>query len=106
MWRRFIRRRTMPTPSKRPDAIVLVHGFWVTPRTWEHWISRYEARGYRVLASPYPGFEVEVEALNRDPSPVERLTVPALMTRLEVVIERLEAPPILMGHSAGGAFVQ
>jgi hypothetical protein len=20
----------MPTPSKRPDTIVLVHGFWVT----------------------------------------------------------------------------
>ena len=64
----------MPTLSKRPDTIVLVHGFWVTPRSWEHWIPRYEARGYRVLAPAYPGFEVEVEALNRDPSPVERLT--------------------------------
>src|SRR5262245_2997125 len=63
----------MPTPSKRPDTIVLVHGFWVTPRSWEHWIPRYQARGYRVLAPAYPGFEVEVEALNRDPSPVERL---------------------------------
>ena len=35
----------MPTPSKRPDTIVLVHGFWVTPRSWEHWIPRYEAKG-------------------------------------------------------------
>ena len=96
----------MPTHSKRPDTIVLVHGFWVTPRSWEHWIPRYEAQGYRVLAPAYPGFEVEVEALNRDPSPVERLTVPAIMARLESVVGRLEAPPILMGHSAGGAFVQ
>jgi hypothetical protein len=24
-----------------PD-IVLIHGFWVTPRSWEHWIERYE----------------------------------------------------------------
>ena len=47
-----------------------------------------------------------MEALNRDPSPVERLTVPAIMTRLESVVRELEAPPILMGHSAGGAFVQ
>src|SRR5262245_17162763 len=93
----------MPTLSKGPDTIVLVHGFWVTPRSWEHWITRYEAQGYRVLAPAYPGFEVEVEALNRDPSPVERLTVPALMAHLEVVVEQLEAPPILMGHSAGGA---
>ena len=96
----------MPTLSKRPDTIVLVHGFWVTPRSWEHWIPRYEARGYRVLAPAYPGFEVEVEALNRDPSPVEHLTVPAIMTRLEAVAGQCEAPPILIGHSAGGAFVQ
>src|SRR5262249_10061649 len=42
----------------------------------------------------------------RDPSPVERLTVPAIMGRLESVVRELEAPPILMGHSAGGSFVQ
>src|SRR5262245_53024718 len=100
------RRRTMATSSKGPDTIVLVHGFWVTPRSWEHWITRYEAQGYHVLAPAYPGFDVEVEALNRDPSPVERLTVPAIMTRLETVVGKLKAQPILMGHSAGGAFVQ
>ena len=96
----------MPATSKRPDTIVLVHGFWVTPRSWEHWITRYEAQGYRVLAPAYPGFDVEVEALNRDPSPIERLTVPAIMARLETLSRRLDAPPILIGHSAGGAFVQ
>jgi len=96
----------MTTPSKDPDTIVLVHGFWVTPRSWEHWITHYEAKGYRVLAPAYPGFEVEVEALNRDPSPVEHLTVPAIMAHLEAVVGGLETPPILMGHSAGGAFVQ
>src|SRR5215510_16397135 len=96
----------MSTPSKRSDTIVLVYGFWVTPRSWEHWITRYEARGYRVLAPAYPGLEVEVEALNRDPSPVERLTAPAIMEHLEVIVKGFEAPPILMGHSAGGAFVQ
>ena len=89
-----------------PDTIVLVHGFWVTPRSWEHWITHFEAKGYRVLAPAYPGFEVEVEALNRDPSPVARLTVPAIIAHLEQVIGALDAPPILIGHSAGGAFVQ
>ncbi len=96
----------MTASSKGPDTIVLVHGFWVTPRSWENWITRYEAKGYRVLAPAYPGFEVEVEALNRDPSPIERLTVPAIMTRLETVVGGLDAPPIIIGHSAGGAFTQ
>ena len=92
--------------SSPPDTIVLVHGFWVTPRSWEHWIARYQARGFRVLAPAYPGFEVEVEALNRDPSPIVRLTVPGLLAHFEGVIRALPAPPILIGHSAGGAFVQ
>jgi pimeloyl-ACP methyl ester carboxylesterase len=89
-----------------PDTIVLVHGFWVTPRSWEHWITHYEAKGYRVLAPAYPGFEVEVEALNRDPSPIERVTVPQIIAHYEEVIRELDSPPILIGHSAGGAFVQ
>jgi pimeloyl-ACP methyl ester carboxylesterase len=92
--------------ASRDPTIVLVHGFWVTPRSWEHWIAHYEGKGYRVLAPAYPGYEVEVEALNEDPSPVERVTVPEIIAHLESVIGELDPPPILIGHSAGGAFVQ
>ena len=94
---------TDPTAS---DTIVLIHGFWVTPRSWEHWIDHYEAKGYRVLAPAYPGFEVEVEALNADPTPIETLTVPAIIEHLEAVVGQLETAPILIGHSAGGVFTQ
>ena len=94
------------TESTGPDTIVLIHGFWVTPRSWEHWISHYQERGYQVLAPGYPGFEVEVEALNSDPSPIEALTVPAIIEHLESVISEVQRPPILIGHSAGGAFTQ
>ena len=27
----------------KPDTIVLIHGFWVTPRSWENWIEHYGA---------------------------------------------------------------
>jgi pimeloyl-ACP methyl ester carboxylesterase len=87
-------------------TIVLVHGFWVTPRSWEDWIAHYEAKGHRVLAPGYPGFEVEVEALNADPSPIAGLTLPAIVEHLESVLAELDAPPILIGHSAGGTLVQ
>jgi pimeloyl-ACP methyl ester carboxylesterase len=89
-----------------PDTIVLIHGFWVTPRSWEGWVRRYTEQGFRVLAPAYPGFEVEVEALRADPTPIARLSVKAVVEHLTTVIEGLERPPILMGHSAGGAFVQ
>jgi pimeloyl-ACP methyl ester carboxylesterase len=89
-----------------PDTIVLIHGFWVTPRSWEQWIERYEGRGYRVIAPAYPGFQAEVEALNADPTPIENVTVEQILDRLESVVGELESPPILMGHSAGGVFTQ
>jgi pimeloyl-ACP methyl ester carboxylesterase len=89
-----------------PDTIVLVHGLWVTPRSWEKWIEHYENKGYRVLAPAYPGFEVEVEALNEDPSPIEALTIPEVVEHLEGIIGELDRAPIIMGHSAGGLFTQ
>jgi pimeloyl-ACP methyl ester carboxylesterase len=92
--------------TEAPDTIVLIHGFWVTPRSWEHWVEHYENRGFKVLAPAYPGFEVEVEALNADTSPIEALTVPAIIGKLESVVGQLDKPPVLMGHSAGGAFMQ
>jgi pimeloyl-ACP methyl ester carboxylesterase len=92
--------------TNQPDTIVLIHGFWVTPRSWEDWIAHYESKGFTVLAPAYPGFDVEVEALNADPSPIEALTVPAIIERLEGIVKGLDTPPILMGHSAGGVFTQ
>jgi pimeloyl-ACP methyl ester carboxylesterase len=96
----------MSPEANAPDTIVLVHGFWVTPRSWEDWKARYEQAGYRVLAPAYPGFEVEVEALNADPSPIEAVTVPQIIEHLESVVGALDRPPIIMGHSAGGVFTQ
>ncbi len=95
----------MTTPAA-PDTIVLVHGFWVTPRSWEEWKTHYESRGFRVLTPAYPGFEAEVEALNADPTPIADLTAPALVAHLEAVVRELDRPPVLIGHSAGGAWVQ
>jgi alpha-beta hydrolase superfamily lysophospholipase len=96
----------MGSEQTTPDTIVLIHGLWVTPRSWEHWITRFESRGYTVLAPAYPGFEVEVEALRADPSPIETLTISAVIEHLEAVVGGLDKPPILMGHSAGGVFTQ
>jgi pimeloyl-ACP methyl ester carboxylesterase len=94
------------TTNTSPDTIVLIHGLWVTPRSWEHWVERYTERGYTVIAPAYPGLEVEVEALNADPSPIEALTVPAVIESYERVIRELDQPPIIMGHSFGGLIVQ
>src|SRR3712207_3140426 len=79
-----------------PQTIVLIHGFWVTPRSWEDWIAHYEAKGHRVIAPAYPGFEVEVEALNADPTPIENLTVQGVIDKLTGILDELDEPPIIM----------
>ncbi|PFG43036.1 pimeloyl-ACP methyl ester carboxylesterase [Isoptericola jiangsuensis] len=89
-----------------PDTVVLVHGLWVTPRSWEDWISYYQAKGMRVLAPAYPGFEVEVEELRRRPEIIANLTVEATVDHLTKVVESVETPPIIMGHSFGGTLTQ
>jgi pimeloyl-ACP methyl ester carboxylesterase len=95
---------TNPLATNPP--IVLIHGLWMTPRSWEHWKERYERRGYEVLTPAYPGLEVEVEALREDPTPIANLSVPDTLAHLESVIRELDRPPILMGHSYGGLLMQ
>lgn len=92
--------------TEAPDTIVLIHGLWVTPRSWEGWKQRYEAKGYTVLTPAYPGFEIEVEALRDDPDVIARLTVPETVDHLAAIIEGLPKPPLLMGHSFGGIMTQ
>jgi pimeloyl-ACP methyl ester carboxylesterase len=92
--------------SATTDTIVLIHGLWMTPLSWEHWIDRYRARGYTVLAPSWPGMEGDIEQLRRDPSPIARLGAAEIVDHYERIIRQLERPPIIMGHSFGGAFVQ
>ncbi|UNB53107.1 alpha/beta hydrolase [Mycolicibacterium sp. YH-1] len=88
------------------DTIVLVHGLWMTPRSWEGWKARFEEKGYRVLTPAYPGFEIEVEELRANPDVIAKLTVPETVDHLASAIESVEVPPIIMGHSFGGTLTQ
>jgi len=92
--------------THQPDTVVLVHGLWMTPRSWEHWVARYEERGFRVLTPAYPGFEVEVEALRADPTPIADCDITDTIDHLATVVRSVERPPIIMGHSFGGALTQ
>jgi len=92
--------------TQAPQTIVLIHGLWMTPRSWEAWVAYYSGLGHRVLTPGYPGFEVEVEALRADPSRIATLTITETVEHLETVIRGLEQPPIIIGHSFGGALTQ
>jgi alpha-beta hydrolase superfamily lysophospholipase len=86
-------------------TIVLVHGLWLTPLSWEHWIARYERAGHHVLAPAYPGLERPVPALRADPSPIAALTPAAVFTRLQALIRSIDRP-VVIGHCFGGVLAR
>lgn len=91
------------------DSIVLIHGLWMTPLAWEGWATRFSARGFTVHTPGYPGIAggtAGVDALRKDSAPLANLGVREVFEHLAGIIGGLPEPPILMGHSFGGTFVQ
>lgn len=94
------------TPATQPPTIVLVHGLWLTPLSWEGWKQRFESKGHTVLAPAWPGLEGTVEEVRRNTSRYERLGVKEITDSYDRIIRGLDAPPIIMGHSFGGLITQ
>jgi pimeloyl-ACP methyl ester carboxylesterase len=87
-------------------TILLIHGMFMTPRSWEPFRGYYEARGYRVLTPPWPRMKGEVEDIRRDPSALNGLGTIEIVDHYENIVREQDQPPIIMGHSVGGLFVQ
>lgn len=96
----------MPAPH-----IVLIHGAWMSPASWQPWIARYEGLGHTVTAPSWPFDDHPVAELKASPAPeLVNVGVPEIVAHLEKVLRDITArdgtPPALIGHSFGGLFVQ
>jgi pimeloyl-ACP methyl ester carboxylesterase len=89
-----------------PFPIDLIHGLWLTPRSWEGWKARFEQRGHEVLAPAWPRMDVEVEALRSDPSVLNGLGVTEVVEHYDRIIRGLHTPPVIIGHSFGGLMTE
>ena len=94
----------MTAPHQPP--VVLIHGLWLNPVSWQPWVERYTAAGHQVQAPGWPGMDVPVDELNRDPSPMNRLGVGEVADHYERILDTFAEEPVLMGHSFGGLLVQ
>ena len=87
--------------------VVLIHGAWLTSASWDLFRQRYEARGFHCLAPEWPLQSRPIEELRTSPHPaLGRLSISNIVGHYERAIRGLPAPPILIGHSFGGLFVQ
>ena len=79
----------------------------MTPSSWNDWAAHYEKAGYQVLAPGWPGIDKRTVAeINADPTPLQGVTIKDVVDRYEEAIRGLDRPPIIIGHSFGGLFVQ
>ena len=88
-------------------TIMLVHGAWLNSKGWEHWKARYEAKGFKVVAPDWPHDEGDPADLRAHPRHELTHSGPKeIVAHYAAEIAKLPEQPILIGHSAGGVFVQ
>src|SRR3954453_7203780 len=87
--------------SAETPTIVLIHGMWMTPRSWHAWIEHSRDRGYTAIAPGWPGVK-EPEETRRDPAALKGLRLTQIVDSYDRAIRELDRPPIIIGHSFGG----
>jgi pimeloyl-ACP methyl ester carboxylesterase len=92
--------------TSRPHTIVLIHGLWVTPLSWEPFRRFYENLGHRVLAPAWPGIKGSVADMRRDASSFHGIGAGEVVAHYAGIIRALPEPPIIIGHSYGGVITQ
>jgi pimeloyl-ACP methyl ester carboxylesterase len=87
--------------------VVFIHGAFMSAESWAPWMQRFEARGYKTVAPAWPFLDHSVEDLQRAPDRrFGKLGISEIVDNYASIIRDLDAPPILVGHSFGGLFVQ
>lgn len=93
--------------STEKTPIVLIHGLWMTPKSWNTWAERFRAQGHEVIIPGWPGIDDRsVEDIRRDPSALEGIGLTQIADNYERIIRALPVKPIIMGHSFGGVLTQ
>ncbi len=80
--------------------LLLVHGAWHGAWSWEQWVGPLSGQGHDVITIDLPGHGGEVV-----PS-LNRLGLDDYADALAAEVASLNAPPVLIAHSMGGAVVQ
>lgn len=81
-----------------PATFLLVHGAWHGAWCWEAAARSLRESGHRVVAPDLPG-------MGDDPTPLASLTFDDWIDRIVELIDRIDGPVILVGHSRGGIVI-
>lgn len=86
--------------------LMLIHGAWLSARSWETYAGYFGKRGFAVSAPEWPRKQGDVEELRETAEASSGLGVQEIVDHYEGLIRNLDQPPVLIGHSYGGLFVE
>lgn len=86
--------------------MLLIHGAWLSARSWERFADYFGKRGFAVSAPEWPRKQGDVEALREDADALAGLGLDEIVDHYERLIGGLDQPPVLVGHSFGGLIVE
>jgi pimeloyl-ACP methyl ester carboxylesterase len=95
------------TESGNNRTIMLIHGLWMTPLSWEFFKVRFEQLGYNVITPGWPGHEGDIEEVRKHaPKKIADLGLEEVIEHYENILMNLDEQPIIIGHSFGGLVMQ
>src|SRR6476619_6639820 len=89
-----------------PIPLMLIHGAWLSARSWENFADYFGKRGFAVSVPEWPRKHGDVEELRENLDELAGLGLTEIVDHYEALIRELDEPPVLVGHSFGGLIVE
>jgi pimeloyl-ACP methyl ester carboxylesterase len=86
--------------------VVFIHGLWLHATSWNPWLELFAAAGYSPIAPGWPHEPATVEEARQQPDLVANIGIDDVVTHYAEIIDKLDASPILIGHSFGGLIAE
>jgi len=97
---------TAPDTGNGQIPLMLIHGAWLSARSWENYADYFGKRGFAVSAPEWPRKHGDVEEIRESADESAGLGVQEIVDHYEELIRASDQPPVLIGHSYGGLFVE
>jgi pimeloyl-ACP methyl ester carboxylesterase len=86
--------------------VVFVHGLWLLDSSWDPWAAFFEDAGYAAVTPGWPDDPETVAEAREHPEVFAHKGVGDVAAYQQMIIERLDRKPAIIGHSFGGLLVQ
>lgn len=86
--------------------LMLIHGAWLSARSWERFADYFDKRGFAVSTPEWPRKHGDVEELREQADELAGLGLDEIVDHYQALIGELGEPPVLIGHSFGGLVVE